>query len=95
MPRPHKIKEPTVTYNLNMPVKMKNFLIEKGLKVPLTGVVHSQVVPDTFSVAKALDFTAENAYYEHPIFEPGKAWRSVAYYKNKNYFRQKLFRNIL
>jgi hypothetical protein len=66
-------------------LEMRDFLRKRGVKVPLTGVVASHIIPDTYSVAENLDFTAENAYYEHPAFEPGRAWLSPVYYRNKNY----------
>ncbi len=67
--------------------EMKTYLRDMGVKVPLTGVVDSTVVADTYTIGKELDFTAENAYYEHPIFLPGQEWRSQAFYKNINYMK--------
>lgn len=66
-------------------LEMRESLRKRGVKVPLTGVVASHIIPDTYSVAEHLDFTAENAYYEHPAFEPGRAWLPPAYYRNRNY----------
>jgi hypothetical protein len=64
--------------------ELRDFLRQKGVKIPLTAGVNGAVIPDTWTVAQELDFTAENAYSEEPQFEPGKMWTSSAYYENKN-----------
>lgn len=65
--------------------QMTTALRDMGLKVPCTGVVSGPVIPDTFSVAQELGFTAENMYQEHPHFEPGREWLPPYYYGNQNY----------
>ncbi|MDI6783667.1 MAG: beta-galactosidase, partial [bacterium] len=67
--------------------ELRDYLRKKGVKIPITAVVSGSVNLDTWTVAQELDFTAENAYYEHPQFEPGKMWTSAAYYENKNYLK--------
>ena len=64
---------------------MRDFMRSIGIKVPLNGVVHSQSIPDTYSLAKEFEMTAGNAYYDHPTFLPQKDWISEAYFKNENY----------
>lgn len=68
---------------------MKDYLREIGVKVPVTGVVDSQVVADTFTVREALDFTAGNAYYGHPLFLPGKEWVGKSFYEEVNYTKRR------
>jgi hypothetical protein len=68
--------------------QMTAALRDMGLKVPCTGVVSGAVIPDTFSVAQELGFTAENMYQEHPHFEPGREWLPPYYYSNQNYLRE-------
>lgn len=85
--RRHDAGEFAIELQMKYLNEMKNYLREIGVKVPLTGVVDSTVVADTYTVGKVLDFTAENAYYEHPIFLPGQAWKSKAFYKNVNYMK--------
>lgn len=64
--------------------QMDASLRDMGVKVPMTGVVAGGIVPDTFSVAQELGFTAENMYQEHPSFEPGREWLPPFYYGNQN-----------
>lgn len=74
---------------LNYLNEMKTYLKQIGVKIPLTGVVYSQIVPDTYTVANALDFPAENAYIDHPTFLPGKDWVSKAFFQNINSLTRK------
>lgn len=67
---------------------MKDYLQKNGVKVPTTGVVYSQIIPDSWTVSKDLDFTAENAYYAHPAFLPGKEWASKSFTENINYIKR-------
>ncbi len=69
--------------------EMQDYLRQIGVKVPLTGVVDSQVVADTFTVGEVLAFTGENAYYSHPIFLPGKEWVGKAFYEDVNFIKQR------
>lgn len=66
----------------------RDFLREKGAKMPLCAVVNSEVVVDTFSTTRQLDATAENAYLDHPSFLPGAEWVGRPFYSNKNYLRE-------
>lgn len=65
--------------------EMTGALTEMGLKAPACGVVAGKSIPDTFSASREFGFTAENAYQEHPSFEPGRDWLPPFYYKNQNY----------
>ncbi|MFH0794051.1 MAG: hypothetical protein V2A74_08475, partial [bacterium] len=67
---------------------MKTFLRGVGVKGPICGVVAGHIVADTQSAAEELDFTAENAYFEHPMMEPGRPWLPPFYYANKNYLKE-------
>lgn len=64
--------------------EMKSYLRKLGLRIPITCVVSSWSAPDVKSVADTLDFTAENVYWDHPAFEPGKEWQKPFYYGNKD-----------
>lgn len=68
--------------------EMRDFLRTKGCTVPMTAVVHAGVAPDVYSVAAELDFTGENAYLDHPSFQPGAAWVGMASFSNKNYIKE-------
>lgn len=68
--------------------EMKKFLKEKGIKVPLTAVVDSLIIPDTLSVADELDFTAENFYWDHPSYEPGQVWVGLPRFHNKDHLKE-------
>lgn len=63
---------------------MKDFLVSKGVKIPVTAIVGGQYPPETCAVADELDFTAENYYYDHPFWDPGKEWTTPVYYNNNN-----------
>ncbi len=66
---------------------MKQFLRELGLRVPITAVVSARVAADERSVVDELDFTAENFYWDHPDFEPGRTWQQPYYHTNQNPLR--------
>jgi hypothetical protein len=58
-------------------LKMKSFIRGLGLKIPVTGVVSSTIVPDLASVVKTCDFTAENWYGEAVDYDtqvPGRRY---------------------
>ena len=63
--------------------EMKSYLREIGLKVPITGVVSTEILPDVASVAQEMDYTAENYYADHPAFS-GKEWEGAFFYNNNN-----------
>lgn len=63
---------------------MRDTLRSRGCRVPLTAVVHSGILLDTWTVAQELDFTAENAYVDHPAFHPGKTWVGKSFFSNNN-----------
>ena len=67
---------------------LRDHLRAKGCRVPLTAVVDSGVLLDTWTVAKELDSTGENAYLDHPSFMPGKVWVGKPLYSNKNYVKE-------
>jgi hypothetical protein len=66
---------------------MKAFLRDLGLRVPMTAVVSARVAADVRVVADELDFTAENYYWDHPDFEPGRSWQQPYYHTNQNPLR--------
>jgi hypothetical protein len=66
--------------------EMKAFLREIGLKVPITGVVSNEYIPDVASVAAELDFTSENYYADHPAFA-GKDWEGAFFFNDTNPLR--------
>ena len=65
-----------------------NTFIPEVVKIPLTAVVHSNIIPDTWTVAKELDGIGENAYLDHPSFKAGTAWVGKSFFSNKNYIRE-------
>jgi hypothetical protein len=67
--------------------EMKAFLREIGLRVPITAAVSSTLAPDVKSVADVLDFTAENFYWDHPVFAPGRAWQAPSYHHDRSPLR--------
>jgi hypothetical protein len=66
--------------------EMKAFLREIGLKIPITGVVSNEYIPDVASVAAEFDFTSENYYADHPAFA-GKDWEGTFFYNDTNPLR--------
>ena len=56
--------------------RMRDYLRDSlGVRVPLTAVGDSEVVPDLLAVAEELDFVGCNYYWDHPIFRAGQAWQ--------------------
>lgn len=70
--------------------QMKLYLRSIGLKIPITAVVSSNIVPDVASVASACDFVAENYYADHPAFR-GADWKGPFYYNNDDPLRDNSF----
>ncbi len=70
--------------------QMKQYLRSIGLKVPITAVVSSNIVPDVASVAGACDFAAENYYADHPAFR-GADWTGHFYYNDDDPLRDDSF----
>jgi len=68
--------------------RQRDLIRSRGCPIPLTAVVNSQIIPDTWSVIQELDFTGENAYQDHPSFKAGEAWVGQSFYQNKNYLRE-------
>lgn len=66
--------------------EMKAALRAIGLKVPITGVVSNDIVPDVASAAAECDFTSENYYYDHPAFA-GKEWEGMFFYNDTDPLR--------
>lgn len=58
---------------------------ERGIRVPLNAVVRVDLRPMTISVAKNLDMTSGNAYFDYPNFLPGK---DMEYFSSKNYLTE-------
>ncbi len=57
--------------------RMKDYLRGLGVRIPITGVVSSTIVPDLASVVKTCDFTAENWYGEAVDYDshiPGRRY---------------------
>jgi hypothetical protein len=67
--------------------EMKDYLRGIGVKIPITAVVSSDIVPDVASVAQVMDFTAENYYADHPQFADGDDWKGKFYYNDTNPLR--------
>lgn len=65
--------------------EMRQFLTEEvGVRVPLTAIGDSQIVPDQSAVAAHLDFVGTNFYFDHPIFAGGNDWRSPFFFQLGN-----------
>ncbi len=67
--------------------EMKEYLRGIGVKIPITAVVSSDIVPDIASAAQVMDFTAENYYADHPQFADGDDWKGKFYYNDTNPLR--------
>jgi hypothetical protein len=65
--------------------QMRAHLRGIGLRVPVTAVVSSDVIPDVASVAQECDFTSENWYGENTT-EDGRQ-PGIRYYSNRNPLR--------
>src|SRR5207302_1872534 len=63
--------------------EMKEYLHGLGVKVPITGVVSNEMVPDVASAAAEMDFTSENYYADHPAFA-GKDWEGSFFLNDTN-----------
>lgn len=68
--------------------EIRNHCVARGVRVPLTAVVRSDLRPMTFTVQAGLDMTAGNAYFDHPSFLPGKEWMGQEFFTNKNYLTE-------
>lgn len=66
--------------------EMKSYLREIGLKIPVTGVVSNDMIPDVASAGAEMDFTSENYYADHPAFA-GKDWEGTFFYSDSNPLR--------
>ena len=74
--------------------EMRAFLRSIGVKVPITGVVSNEIIPDVASAAAELDFTSENYYGDHPAFG-GADWnQGQYYYNNSNPLRMSSFQQF-
>jgi hypothetical protein len=67
--------------------EMARFLRRQGSPIPLTAVVHSGVLPDTWTVAEELGAVGENAYQDHPSFMAGETWVGRSFFDNENKIR--------
>jgi len=67
---------------------MRDFLKSQGCSIPMTAVVDSGVLLDTWTVAKELGTVGENAYIDHPSFKPGKTWVGKSFFSNVNYIKE-------
>lgn len=66
--------------------EMRAYLRTLGLKIPVTAVVSSEVVPDVASVAEECDFTAENWYGDGPTEDARRP--GARFYSNRNPLRE-------
>lgn len=62
---------------------MRDFLRQKGIKIPISAVVNRDVIPDVWSVTQSLDFIAEPVAFDNLQCESGKS----LYLDNKNYLK--------
>jgi len=69
-------------------IRQRDLIRSKGCPIPLTAVVNSLVIPDTWSVVQELDFSGENAYQDHPSFKAGEDWVGKSFFSNKNYLKE-------
>ena len=69
-------------------IRQRDLIRSKGCPIPITAVVNSLIIPDTWSVVQELDFSGENAYQDHPSFKPGEAWVGKSFFSNKNYLKE-------
>lgn len=68
--------------------RQRDLIRSQGCPIPLTAVVNSQIIPDTWSVVQKLDFTGENAYQDHPSFQAGEEWVGKSFFSNKNHLKE-------
>ncbi len=62
-------------------MQMRDFLRERGLRVPITAVTDFESIPDLRSVYETLDFIGSNYYWDHPILRDGQ-WHLPMYFIN-------------
>jgi hypothetical protein len=65
---------------------MRSYLRSIGVRVPITGVVSNDIIPDVASAGLELDFTSENYYGDHPAFS-GPEWQGKYFHNNSNPLR--------
>jgi hypothetical protein len=64
---------------------MRTFLRQEvGLRVPLTAVGASDILPDLKAVADELDFIGLNFYWDHPRFQAGRDWQMPFFFTHQN-----------
>ena len=66
--------------------EMRDYIRSIGGRVPITGVVSNDIIPDVASAGAELDFTSENYYGDHPSFA-GADWQGKFFYSNTNPLR--------
>jgi len=66
--------------------QMRGYLRRLGVQAALTATVTMDLPPDLKAVARELDATAVNFYWDHPAFDPGADWRSASYFSCANPF---------
>jgi hypothetical protein len=66
--------------------EMRAHLRSIGLKIPVTAVVSSDIIPDLATVAETCDFLSENWYGENPREDPRTP--GVRYYSDRNSLRE-------
>jgi hypothetical protein len=75
---------------------MKAFLRQEvGLRVPLTAVGDSNILPDLKAVADELDFIGLNFYWDHPIFQSGRDWQMPFFFTNQSPLRNRSERTFM
>ena len=68
--------------------EMRNYLHSLGEKAPLTAVVYTPYLVDTWTVAQELDFVAQNNYMDHPGYAKGQQWMGKQSFQNKNHLKE-------
>ncbi|MCC7495011.1 MAG: hypothetical protein IT204_21865 [Fimbriimonadaceae bacterium] len=64
---------------------MRQYLREVvGARQPLTAVGDFTCLPDLRGIAAELDFLGTNYYFDHPVFQPGQAWREPYFFQLRN-----------
>lgn len=66
--------------------EMRRHLRAIGLRVPITAAVSNDIAPDVASVADELDFTTENYFADHPMFQ-GRDWQGIYFFNDGNHLR--------
>ncbi|GEM_PF-333715 len=67
---------------------MREHLRSLGCRALLTATVDTHTLIDTWTVAAELDFTAQNAYMDHPAFAVGQEWVGRQFFRNANYLKE-------